>query len=125
MAGTTKQIANSELDRRSDGGNALDAVGPAVVIVKLLVVALAFVVTVVGLNAQTACTGNPVHEKLIGSENVPCGSTFTPKTAELPADTVAVRGLEDKLKSGVLTGWLTATVWLTAEVLTALLRSPL
>lgn len=119
MAGGTKQIANSGLDRPLDGGNVKDADRAAVLIVRLPAVVLASGVILAGLNTQPAAAGNPEHEKLIEFENEPCGMTVRVKSAEFPADTIAVPGLEDRAKSAALTVSLNA-----AEVLVALLGSP-
>ena len=90
-----------------------------VVIVRLLVVAFAFVVTAGGLKVQPASAGNPEHDKLIEFVNEPCGVIVSVNGAELPADTVAVVGAEDSEKSLALTDWAN-----NEEVLPALLASP-
>lgn len=92
----------------------------AVVMVRLVGVALVLGVKLAGLKRQLASAGNPEHAKVIELENDPCGITVTVILVELPADTVAVPGEEDNAKSGALMVWLN-----TAEVLAALFVSPL
>jgi hypothetical protein len=119
MAGSTKQVANSGLDRRSDG-DAKEAERAAVLTVRLLAVVFALGVTLAGLNMQPPAAGKPEHERLIELENEPFGTTVTVKSAEFPADSDAAAGLEDRVKSAGLTVWLNV-----AEVLAALIASPL
>jgi hypothetical protein len=71
-------------------------------ILRLLVAVLAFGVTVVGLNVQSASAGNPEHAKLIELVKEPCGVAVTVKGAEFPAVTVAVDGVEDSAKSAAV-----------------------
>ena len=65
----------------------------AVVIVRLVAVALALGVTVVGLNKPLPSSGNPEHVKVIELGNEPSGVTVTVTPTELPADTVTAAGV--------------------------------
>ena len=63
------------------------------VIVSIVVTVLPFGVTEVGLNVQPASAGSPLHEKLIGLVNEPCGVAVSVNIADCPAVTVALLGL--------------------------------
>ena len=73
--------------------------GAAVVIVSVVVTSLEFGVTEAGLKVQPASAGNPVHEKLIGLVNEPCGVTVSVNVPDCPAVTVALLGLGTTVKS--------------------------
>lgn len=73
------------------------------VILSVVVTVLEFGVTVAGLNPQPARAGSPLHEKLIGLVNEPCGVTVTVKVPDCPAVFVILVGVDDSAKSGALT----------------------
>ncbi len=67
-------------------------------IVSVVVAAVELGVTVEGLNAQAACAGNPVQEKLIALANEPCGAAVTVNVPDCPAEMVILVGLKLKVK---------------------------
>src|ERR1017187_3224276 len=97
MAGNISHVAYSGLDRRPNG-DARDAVCAVVVMVRVLVTVLEFGVTEVGLKVQPASVGSPLHEKLIGLVNEPCGVTVSGNVPDCPAVTVALLGLATTVK---------------------------
>jgi hypothetical protein len=119
MAGNTSNIAYSGLDRRPNG-DARDAVCAVVVMVRVLVAVLEFGVTDAGLKEQAASAGSPLHEKLIGLVNEPCGVTVSVNVPDCPAVTVAVVGLEVNEKAAAFTVCVN-----NEELLPALFASPL
>lgn len=90
-----------------------------VVIVRVLVTVLEFGVTEAGLKVQPASAGSPLHEKLIGLVNEPCGVTVNVEVPDCPALTVVLVGLEVNAKSAAFTVCVN-----TEEVLPALFASP-
>jgi hypothetical protein len=66
--------------------------------VRVLVTVLEFGVTEVGLKVQPASVGSPLHEKLIGLVNEPCGVTVRVNVPDCPAVTVALLGLVTTVK---------------------------
>jgi hypothetical protein len=90
-----------------------------VVTVIVVVEVLEFGVTVAGLNPQVARAGSPTQEKLIEVVNEPCGITDRVNVCEFPAVTLALLGLEDRVKSAAFTVWVN-----TAEVLPVWFVSP-
>jgi hypothetical protein len=64
---------------------------------------LEFGVTLAGLNPQPDSAGSPVHVKLIGLVNEPCGVTVSVKVPEFPAVTIALVGLDERAKSAAFT----------------------
>jgi len=91
-----------------------------VVIVSVVVTVLEFGVTEAGLKVQPARAGSPLHEKLIGIVNEPCGATVSVSVADCPAVTVAGAGLETNVKSAAFT--VSDRI---ANVLATLFASPL
>lgn len=65
----------------------------------VVVTVLAFGVRGLGLNVHPASVGNPVHEKLIGLVNEPCGVTVNMKVPGCPAVTVSLVGRGANVKS--------------------------
>lgn len=98
MADRRNHIAYIGVDRGPSGGTAVEAVRAAVVIVRVVAVALALGVTLSGLNTQPAREGNPEHAKVIELENEPCGVTVKVTSTELPADTVGASGVDERAK---------------------------
>ena len=86
---------------------------------RVLVTVLEFGVTEAGLKVQPASAGSPLHEKVIGLVNEPCGVTVSVNVPDCPAVTVALLGLGDRVKSVAFTICVS-----TADVLPALLASP-
>jgi hypothetical protein len=81
------------------------------VIVSVVLAGFVSGVIVAGLNAQFAIAGNPLHTKLIGLPNDPCGVAVKVNVPVCPAGMVIVVGVELKVNSAALTWklWLTAT----------------
>jgi hypothetical protein len=65
----------------------------------VVVTVLAFGIRELGLNVHPASVGNPVHEKLIGLVNDPCGVTVSMNVPGCPAVTVLLVGLGASVKS--------------------------
>jgi hypothetical protein len=70
------------------------------VIVSVVVTVLEFGVTEAGLKAQPARAGSPLHVKLIGLVNEPCGVTVNVNVPACPAVVVVLLGLGTTVKSG-------------------------
>lgn len=84
------------------GAGISKAFGPVVVMVSVVVTTPEFGVTEDGEALQVASSGSPLHEKLIGLVNEPCGVIVSVYDAVWPLSTVAAPGFTDTEKSAAL-----------------------
>ncbi len=72
-------------------------------IVDVVATVLASGVTFAGLNEHSAIAGNPLHEKVIGLANEPCGVTVMVNVPGCPEATAILAGFGVKVKSAGMT----------------------